>query len=727
MHSIRILFVISLLLLSSFSFADWPSWRGPNQNGVSAEKGLISQWSVDGENLIWRADFVGRSTPVVMNGRVYVIGRTGQGITMQEHIASYDAKDGRKIWEKKFNVYHSTVPFTRVGWANLVGDPETGNVYAHGVGGLLICLNKDGKEVWMHSLTEEYGHLSGYGGRTDTPIVDEDLLVMGFVSSSWGDQVPPRHRFFGFDKRTGELRYITTPGGAVYDFNVYSTPVVSVINGERLLIGGNADGGIYAIKVRTGEKVWGFMLSKRGINSSVVVDGTTVYATHSEENVDEATMGRLVAIDATGKGDITKTHERWRYTVEAGYPSPAIHNGTLYVVDNSANLYAVDAKTGSLQWKQNLGTVGKGSPVVADGKIYATEVNGTLAILQPGPQGAKVLDSERIKVKGARAAEIYGSPAIAYGRIYFTTEEGVYCIGDKKAKFKAAPARMTPGAGEQPADKGAVPAFLQVVPADVTFKPGETGQFRVRAFNDKGQYLRDVGGAWTAGNLGTIDNSGKFVAAAKGTHAGVLTAEAAGLKASARVRVIPDLPIQEDFEAMELEKSPLYWIGSTGKFFVRDKGGKKVLVKTVLERGLQTTDVYIGPPTWSNYTMQADVLGTKNKRRLPDMGIIASGYKVSMMGNHQRLQLVSWDSELRINQTIPFKWNPDVWYTLKLRVDATGNKGILRAKVWPTAEKEPDQWTIEAEDPLPIRSGSAGIYGFSNAEIYYDNIKITKE
>ena len=726
MHSNKILFVIFLLLISSFSFADWPSWRGPNQSGVSPEKGLISQWSVSGENLIWKADFVGRSTPVVMNGRVYVIGRTGQGITMQEHIASYDAKDGRKIWEKKFNVYHSTVPFSRVGWASLVGDPETGNVYAHGVGGLLICLDKDGKQIWLHALTEEYGHVSGYGGRTDTPIVDEDLLIMGFVSSSWGDQVPPRHRFFAFDKRTGELRYISTPGGGVYDFNVYSTPVVSVVNGERLLIGGNADGAIYAIRVRTGEKVWGFMLSKRGINSSVVVDGTTVYATHSEENVDEATMGRLVAIDATGKGDITKTGERWRFTVEAGYASPAIHNGALYVVDNSANLYSIDAKTGSLQWKQNLGTVGKGSPVVADGKIYATEVNGTLAILQPGPQGAKVLDSEKITVKGARRAEIYGSPAIAYGRIYFTTEEGVYCIGDKKAKFKPEPSKMMPGSGEQPADKGAAPSFLQVVPADIILKPGETVPFRVRAFNEKGQYLREVGGTWTAGKLGTIDTAGKLVAA-QGTHAGMLTAEAASLKATARVRIIPDLPLQEDFEATELEKSPSYWIGSTGKFFVRDKGGKKVLVKTVLEKGLQTSDVYIGPPTWSNYTIQADVLGTKNKRRLPDMGIIASGYKVSMMGNHQRLQLVSWDSELRINQTIPFTWNPDVWYTLKLKVDTSGDKGIVRAKVWPTAEKEPDQWTVETEDPLPIRSGSAGIYGFSNAEIYYDNIRIAKE
>ena len=726
MNSIKNILVVLLLAFASFASADWPSWRGPYQNGTSPEKGLISQWSISGENLLWKQDFVGRSTPVVMNGRVYVIGRTGQGITMQEHIACFDGKDGKKLWEKKYNVYNSTVPFSRVGWASLVGDPETGNVYAHGVGGLLIAINKDGKEVWVRSLTEQFGHLSGYGGRTDTPIVDEDLVILGYVNSNWGDQVPPRHRFYAFDKKTGELRYISTPGGAVYDFNVYSTPVVAVINGERLLIGGNGDGGIYAIRVRTGEKVWGFMLSKRGINSSVVVEGNMVYATHSEENVDEATMGRVVAIDATGKGDVTKTHERWRYSVEAGYASPAVHNGILYVVDNSANLYSFDAKSGQLKWKHNLGTVGKGSPVVADGKIIATETNGTVSILQPGEQGAKNLDVEKIRVNNSRSAEIYGSPAIAYGRIYFTTEEGVYCLGNKNSPFKPEPSQMQKIAGEQPADKGAVPSFLQVVPAEVLVKPGETVQFRVRAFNDKGQYLRDVGGAWTTGNLGTIDAAGKFVAA-NGSHAGVITAEAANVKATGRVRIMPELPLNEDFESSELEKSPSGWIGSTGKFFVREKNGKKVLVKTVLERGLQTSDVYIGPPSWSDYTIQVDVMGAKNKRRLPDMGVIASGYKFSLMGNHQRLQLASWDSELRINKTIPFQWSPDVWYTLKLKVDSSGEKGILRAKIWPTAEQEPAAWTIETEDPLPIRSGSAGIYGFSNAEIYYDNLKISKE
>ena len=65
-----------------------------------------------------------------------------------------------------------------------------------------------------------------------------------------------------------------------------------------------------------------------------------VYIAHSEENVDEATQGRVVAIDGTGSGDVTKTKELWRSNRhESGFPSPLVHDGRVYVVDNSANLY----------------------------------------------------------------------------------------------------------------------------------------------------------------------------------------------------------------------------------------------------------------------------------------------------------------------------------------------------------------------------------------------------
>ena len=429
------LFICSVLIAISMSAmaSDWPTWRGPNQDGTSAETGLISTWSVEDENLLWEAEFIGRSTPIVLNGRVYVIGRVGEDITQQERIACFNAETGELIWNYQFNVFHTTISFNRVGWTSLAGDPETGNIYAHGVQGLFFCFDKDGNIVWSRSLTEEYGRISGYGGRVHTPIIAGDLVVVSYLNSGWGAQAVPRHRYFAFNKHSGELVWVSTPGGRPLD-TTYSTPVVANINGQQLIIGGNADGGIYAMKQNTGEMVWGFKLSQRGINTSVIVSGTKVYASHSEENIDNTEMGRVVCIDATGAGDVTKTHELWRYdAVNIGYASPTIHGGHVYVVDNSANLHAVNADTGALGWMHNIGKVGKGSPVWADGKLYVTEVNGGFIILQPDENGCKTLSAQEIsRDEEDHYVEIYGSPAIANGRIYFTTEERLYCIGGSK-------------------------------------------------------------------------------------------------------------------------------------------------------------------------------------------------------------------------------------------------------------------------------------------------------
>ncbi|MCB1036417.1 MAG: PQQ-binding-like beta-propeller repeat protein, partial [Acidobacteria bacterium] len=150
---------------------EWPSWRGPHQTGASTETGLVDSWSLDGENLVWRADFIGRSTPVVFDGRVCAIGRVGAGIDKQARVACWDAGSGEMRWERRFTVYHTTVPFSRVGWASVVGDPETGYLFAHGVDGHLWALDRDGTTVWEWNMEEELGRYSGYGGRTHTPIV----------------------------------------------------------------------------------------------------------------------------------------------------------------------------------------------------------------------------------------------------------------------------------------------------------------------------------------------------------------------------------------------------------------------------------------------------------------------------------------------------------------------------------------------------------------------------
>lgn len=266
---------------------------------------------------------------------------------------------------------------------------------------------------------------------------------------------------------------------------------------------------------------------------------------------------------------------------------------------------------------------------------------------------------------------------------------------------------------------------LLIRPAEI-ITSGEPVELSVIGYDANGRQTSVIGNLeWMkAGLTGKLEGNQFTPDTSVGAHAGTVTAQSGEMKATARIRVIPSLPWSEDFETVELEKIPTHWIGATGKFFVREIEGKKVLVKTPVQRGLNRSNVYIGPSNMKDYEIQIDLMGTKDKRRLPDMGLIANRYTLDMQGRHQRLQIRSWASDLRMAKTIDFAWETDVWYTMRMKVEVVNDKAMIYGKVWRTSELEPDEWTITAEDPLPNREGSPGIYGYSATVIYYDNLKV---
>ncbi|MDA1045231.1 MAG: PQQ-like beta-propeller repeat protein, partial [Verrucomicrobia bacterium] len=358
------------VMLPAVHAVDFGHWRGPSMDGAFASKNLPAEWSPEGKNLKWAAPIGSRSAPLVMDGHVYLINRAGEDKLLQERVVALDLETGRPVWEHRFNVYHTDVVSQRVGWANLAGDLATGLIYAHGVQGSFFCFDKDGRIIWSHSLTEELGRISGYGGRTQSPIVAGDLVLISFLNSSWGPQGKGSHRFLALNKFSGEVVWWSEPGGAPLD-TTYATPVLADMDGESILFTALADGAVIAMNAATGVRKWSVPLSKRGLNTSVVFSDGRVYAAHSEENLDSVLMGRVVCLDARdGK-------ELWQIEgLPAGYASPVMADGVLYMPANNANLYAIDANTGEELWKHNYGTEAKGSPIYADGKIYVGEVAG---------------------------------------------------------------------------------------------------------------------------------------------------------------------------------------------------------------------------------------------------------------------------------------------------------------------------------------------------------------
>ena len=114
---------------------------------------------------------------------------------------------------------------------------------------------------------------------------------------------------------------------------------------------------------------------------------------------------------------------------------------------------------------------------------------------------------------------------------------------------------------------------------------------------------------------------------------------------------------------------------------------------------------------------------------MPDIGLIAQRYTLDLMGAYQKLQIRSWVPVMRMAKSVDFSWQPDVWYRMKFRVGVEEIDGeqraILRGKVWPRDQAEPEAWTIEAMDESPNLSGSPGLYGNAkDAELHLDNIRV---
>jgi len=715
-------FLLSLFLLAPAVPSDWAEWRGPERDGISLERNLPTNWSPAGQNLAWKAPFGGRSAPIVLGDRVYLQNTAGKGELEQERLMSFDANNGKLLWEHRFNVYLSDVPPHRVGWASPVGDPATGNVYAFGVGGNLLGLSRDGKVLWERSLGEDFGLLTTHGGRTVSPIIDGGLVIVSGVTFQWGQHARGAHRFMAFDKKTGETVWVSAPGGRPYD-TTYAPPIIASVNGTRLLIQGASDGVVYAIKPQTGELVWKYEISKRGLNTGVVVHGTDAILTHSEENLDSNEMGMIVAVDAGSKGEIKKEQIKWRtYGWQGGFSSPVLDGDRLYQLDNGANLAAFDVNTGKELWLKNLGTVQKGSPVLADGKLYLGTENGKFYILKPSATGVEILDEDQLGTEALPEA-IIGSPAISNGRVYVVSDSNLYAIGKKTPP----PPHQIGGLSNLMRPTTPV-THVQVVPTELILKPGDKVNFRVRLFAENGEFIREEPSAtWSLDQLKGTIAGGQFVVANDAlAQAGLVKATVGSITGSAGVRVFPPLPWIENFDQLAVNSIPPTWVNSTPKYAVREVAGNKVLVKTTEGSSLASrARAYFGPSDLSNYTVEGDVFATQKRRQQGDAGMIAQRYVLTLYGNSQMLHLEPWQPETKRTVTIPFAWKPDTWYRMKLEVEnLPDGKTRARGKVWLASETEPAAWMIERIDPIPNRQGAPGIFGNALAEIYFDNLKV---
>ena len=710
---------------------DWPEMRGPGRDGVSRETGLIDRWALNGENFLWRVPYGGRSAPIVMGNRVYVQNPAGRGTDLQERVMALDADSGNVIWEYRFNLYQSDVPAHRVGWASPAADPQTGNIYALSGGAEAIALGRDGKKLWSRSFGEEFAAFTTHGGRTMSPVVDGDLVIVSAAVSNWGSAAGRAHRFIALDKRTGDVVYVANPGGRPYD-TAYAPPVIATIGGLRLLIAGLGDGAVHAIKPQTGERVWSFAATKRAINTGVGVRGNDVIVSHGDENLEGNELGLLAAIDGAQTGDIKTT--KWAARgLEFTYSPPVIDGDRLYQIDNGSHLRAFEIATGKELWEIALGTAQKAPPVLADGKIYVGTDNGTFHIVRLHADRGEMLSKVQLpdSVRSCCGSEgtpeqILAGAAVSHGRVFFVSSDAVYAIGPKQPRAVSGFAVDEPAAAGQGA-----PAHLQVSPTELVLEPGQTVRLRARLFDDKGRFLREEAApAWTLEGLkGTLANGGFTVSSGAFEQAGLIKATVGSLTGQARARVVRPLPWNQTFDGYEDGAVPPGWVNAAGAaaVSVTTLEGQKVLQKAPLDTIFKRARVFIGPVSWSDYTFQGDVRAPERRRQMADVGITAQRYSLVLYGTTQRLKLEPWEPETARTVSIPFAWKADTWYRLKLRVDNLPNGQVrARGKAWPAGEAEPAAWMIDKTDPIGNRQGAPGLFIDAQFGAYFDNFVLTR-
>jgi hypothetical protein len=307
----------------------------------------------------------------------------------------------------------------------------------------------------------------------------------------------------------------------------------------------------------------------------------------------------------------------------------------------------------------------------------------------------------------------------------------------------------------EPWPKAGAATQLQIIPSEVLLRPGQTASFRIRSLDANGFPVDEVQPTavkWAsyipptakvrASLNGKFNEQGQLVAGQESRpSAGAFEATLGKLKGYIRGRVLPYLPIKQDFEWVTLTETneaenvkfaypPLPWIGARFKFEIREKDGNKVLAKALDNSFFQRATVFIGDPGTRNYTIEADVMSEGNRRKMSDVGVINQRYLIVLKGNEQKLEINSNLERLRVpggGEPSNFKWVPNVWYRLKSRVDvAADGSGVIRAKAWKRDEPEPDKWILEVPHRHAHESGSPGLFSLApQMRVYIDNVTVT--
>ncbi len=402
----RIILILATLALTLPATAiDWPQWRGPNRDGVSTEKDLLDVWPEGGPRLLWKASGVGTgfSSVSVVKGKIYTMGDGKEA----SYVYCVNATDGKLAWTSQ------AVGKTGGNYKGTRSTPTVVNglVYALGQFGDLVCLKADtGLEVWRISLTKDFGGRSGGWNYTESPLVDNGLIL-----------VTPGGRkgaVVALNAATGK------PVWQSEDFTdgaQYSSIIVREFGGERQYIqltGANVVG----LAAKTGKILW--KAPRKGRTATV---STPIF--HDGHVFVSSSYGvGCNGFKVTYDGKAFSAKETYANKVIANHHGGCIRVGNYVYGSSGGTLACLNLKTGEEMWRER--SAGKGSIVVIDGKIILRAESGTVAMVELNPEAYKEIS--RFQQPDRTRSRAWSHPVVSNGVLYLKDQDSLFAYSLKK-------------------------------------------------------------------------------------------------------------------------------------------------------------------------------------------------------------------------------------------------------------------------------------------------------
>jgi outer membrane protein assembly factor BamB len=414
----RLFFAASILVvgLSVNARADnWPQWRGLENNGISKEKNLPTEWD-DTKNIVWKLKMPGwaGSTPAVWGDRIFLTADDGKELAL-----ICVSTKGEEVWKKIIGTSDGRRFNKDANYASPSPSTDGQHVYCYFGTGNLACFDFDGKEVWKLDVQSRYGKFRIQWGMHTTPLLYGDRLYMQLIHSNAAYVV-------ALDKSNGEevWKIERKSDGTGECKEAYASPSVwKNAKGEYLLVHGNDY--TTALSLKDGSEIWrvGDLNDKDHYNRTYRFVASPV-ATPDLIVVPTCKGGPVVGIkpDATGSFGAGGKGELWRLSKGTpDVPSPLVFDGLVYLAPDGT-FACLDAKTGKEHYRERTQTgIHRASPVYADGKIYVAAEEGTVVVVKAGTKF-------EVLAKNKLSDTITASPVIADGRIYIRGWNNLYAI-----------------------------------------------------------------------------------------------------------------------------------------------------------------------------------------------------------------------------------------------------------------------------------------------------------